>query len=326
MTSSAQPNDQVHVRHRIAELRKRKSNFPSFCGVASTYAFIALGLWLLKNYFTWWMGLFVFLLIGFMQYRLVMASHEAVHKNLFVPLWLNETMGLLNASLVGVSLFNYRRAHMEHHKAPQSIQDDIDGYIYRPLLKAKPGWPRLGLLVFGVFIDIYVKFKRKLFGDDSHPALAPVEPDKSSRLRLLVTQLLPIAAVQGVVLLFFTWYLNWWSYFVFWFAPIFLIALSLDRARTFLEHGYHYFFPGPPVENLAEAPQSTIDVRTNPIERYLFAPFGFSYHQAHHAQLTVPFYNLPELTNLLEKNQPNYLQRVEGSYITILFKMLWAHK
>jgi fatty acid desaturase len=319
-------NDQLEVKNRIAELRKRKTNFPSFCGVLSTYAFVAGGIWVLRHHLNWWTGPGVFFLIGFMQYRMVMASHEAVHKNLFVPLWLNETMGLLNASLVGVSLFNYRRAHMEHHKAPQSIQDDIDGYIYRPLLLAKPGWQRLGLLVFGVFIDIYVKFKRKLFGDDSHPALGPTEPAKSSRLKQLLTQLGPIAAVQTTILLLFAFYVNWWSYFVFWFIPIFLIALSLDRARTFLEHGYHYFFPGPPVENLAQAPQSTIDVLTNPIERYLFAPFGFSYHQAHHAQLTVPFYNLPELTVLLEQNQPTYLQRVKGSYITILFKMLWAHK
>src|SRR5216110_3263403 len=89
----------------------------------------------------------------FMQYRLVLASHEAVDKNLFHPLWFNETAGLVCASAVGVSLFNYRKAHLDHHKAPQSIQDDIDGYIYRPLLKARPGWPRLFLLVSGNYVD-----------------------------------------------------------------------------------------------------------------------------------------------------------------------------
>lgn len=315
----------VEFRNRVAELRKARSNLPSLCGVLSTYGFVALGLWALKHQPLWLAALPVLLLNGFMQYRLVLASHEAVHKNLFHPVWLNEILGLFNASLVGVSLFNYRKAHLEHHKAPQSIQDDVDGYIYRPLLLAQPGWPRLRLLVCGLFIDIYVKFKRKIFGDDT-PGMPPPDPSEGSRLYQFVTQLGPIALVQTAILILFVWHLNWWSYFVFWFAPIFLIALFLDRTRTFLEHGYNYFFPGPPIPNLAEAPQDTIDVRTNAVERYLLAPFGFSCHQAHHAQLTVPFYNLPKLTNLLEEHQPGYHPRIQGSYITILFKMLWAHK
>jgi fatty acid desaturase len=316
---------QIQHKNEIAALRKQKTNFPSICGVLSTYGFIALGMWALKSFPVWAVGLPVFLLIGFMQYRLVMASHEAVHKNLFTPVWLNEAMGLFNASLVGISLFNYRKAHLEHHRAPQSIQDDIDGYIYRPLLLAKPGFRRLGLLVFGVFMDIYVKVLRKLRGNSVEAGSRVVgEPEPSLRATLL--QLLPIAAVQCCMLALFVWYLNWWSYFVFWFVPIFLIALSLDRARTFLEHGYNYFFPGPPIPNLAEVQQSTIDVRTNPVERYLFAPFGFSYHQAHHAQLRVPFYNLRQLSDVLEAHQPGYVRPVQGSYVTILFQMLWAHK
>ncbi len=316
---------QIQVKNEIAALRKQKRNFPSLCGVLSTYGFIALGIASLNAFPLWVIGLPVFLLIGFMQYRLVMASHEAVHKNLFTPVWLNEMMGLFNASLVGVSLFNYRKAHLEHHRAPQSIQDDIDGYIYRPLLLAKPGFRRLGLLVFGVFMDIFVKVRRKLRGNAVEAGTC-VRTEPPLSLAATVVQLLPIAAVQGCVWLLFAWLVNWWSYLVFWFAPIFLIALSLDRARTFLEHGYNYFFPGPPVPNLAEVPQSTIDVRTNAVERYLFAPFGFSYHQAHHAQLLVPFYHLRKLSSVLEAHQPGYFRPVQGSYVSILFKMLWAHK
>src|SRR5881394_1086889 len=131
--------DQIEFRNKVAELRKRKSNLPPALGVLSTFFFVGVGLWALKNNYTWWMGVIVFILVGFMQYRLVLASHEAVHKNLFHPLWANEAGGLVCASAVGVSLFNYRKAHLDHHKAPQSIQDDIDGYIYRPLLKARPG-------------------------------------------------------------------------------------------------------------------------------------------------------------------------------------------
>jgi fatty acid desaturase len=318
--------DRVEFRNKVAELRKRKSNVPSTLGVLSTFLFVGAGLWVLKNNFTWWCGVLVFVLIGFMQYRLVLASHEAVHKNLFYPVWANEAGGLICASAVGVSLFNYRKAHLEHHKAPQSIQDDIDGYIYRPLLKAPPGWPRLLRLISGNYLDIATKLRRKFVGDGglegSHAAVGEAQPPPGR----VALQLLPIAAVQLCIGAVFAWYLNWWSYFVWWLAPIFVLALQLDRTRTFLEHGYNYFFPGPPIDNLSEAPQDTIDVATGPIERYLFAPYGFSYHQGHHAQLTVPFYNLRALTRLLEENQAGYHRRIKGSYVTILFKMLWAHK
>ena len=87
--------DQIEFRNRVAELRKRKSNVPPALGVLSTFLFVGVGLWVLKNNFTWWLGGVVFVLIGFMQYRLVLASHEAVHKNLFHPLWLNEAAGLV---------------------------------------------------------------------------------------------------------------------------------------------------------------------------------------------------------------------------------------
>jgi fatty acid desaturase len=265
-----------------------------------------------------------FVVIGFMQYRLVLAAHEATHKTLFHPVWLNERLGLCIASLVGVSLFNYREAHLKHHKMPQSIQDDIDGYIYRPLLQAAPGWPRLWLLLTGNYRDILTKLKRKLFGDrvlpDANPAAAGARPG----VKALVWQLAPLVIAQGAVWGLFAWTLNWWSYLVWWLAPLFVIALQADRARTFLEHGYNYFFPGPVVADLSQAPQDTIDVATNALERYLFAPFGFSHHQAHHAYLTVPFYHLGELARLLEQHQPGYHRRVRGSYPVILCRMLWA--
>jgi hypothetical protein len=61
--------------------------------------------------------------------------------------------------------------------------------------------------------------------------------------------------------------------------PVVLIALSLDRARTFVEHGFQYIFSNQSWDSFKQAPQSTVDIDTNPVERFLFAPFGFAYHQ-----------------------------------------------
>lgn len=314
----------AQLRDQIAELRKRRRWLPSLAAIGSTFAFLGLAFWLLASHFQPATALLSFFLIGAMQYRLVLAAHEATHKTLMPVVWLSECVGLFCASLVGVSLFNYRRAHLEHHKYPQSIQDDIDGYIYRPLIKARPGWPRLWLLIAGNYIDIAIKIRRKFVGDgDLEGTHALVGTSKPS-LSALLLQMLPIALVQLAVAAVLYFSVAWWAYFVFWLAPIFMIALQLDRIRTFLEHGYRYFFPGPPLADLSVAPQSTIDVQTNFIERYLFAPFGFAEHQAHHAQLTVPFYNLPELRQLLETAQPGYVRRIHASYFRILASMIHA--
>ncbi len=312
------------VRQRIAELRRRRRWWPSLMAIGSTFLWIFGAFWLWRDHPAWWSAAITYLAVGAMQYRLVLAAHEATHKTLMPTVWLSEALGLFCSSLVGVSLFNYRRAHLEHHKYPQSIQDDIDGYIYRPLIQAAPGWPRFFRLFTGNYVDIAIKLRRKFFGDGDLEGTHALVGTRKPGLGRLLLQMLPIAGVQLVILALLTWQFTWWTYFAFWLGPIFTIALQLDRIRTFLEHGHNYFFPGPPIGDLSVAPQTTIDVETNFLERYLFAPFGFAEHQAHHAQLTVPFYNLPELRRVLEAEQPGYIRRIKASYLGILVRMLRA--
>lgn len=323
-TAAAPGIDPAGLRRQIAALRQQRRLRPTLLALGSTAFWLVAAFWLLRTHLVWWTALLAFLTIGFMQYRLLLAAHEATHKTLLHPPWLNDAVGLGCASLVGVSLFNYRRAHLEHHRSPQSIEQDIDGYIYRPLLAARPGWSRLALLFTGNYRDILTKVRRKLVGDGhltgSHALVGAPRPC----LRDLIRQLLPLVAAQLALVAVFHSLGFLWGYLVFWIAPLLTIALQLDRIRTFLEHGYNYFFPGPAIPNLAEAPQSTIDVDTHFLERYLFAPFGFSEHQAHHAHLTVPFYNLPALRRLLEAHQPGYVRRVRGSYVTLLARLIRA--
>ena len=306
------------VRQQIADLRSRRYNRRSILELGSTYAFIAFGLWLIGTAAHWTVYPIGFLIVGMMQYRLVMSSHEAVHKTLLNPVWLNEAFGSVNAALVGVSFFNYRKTHLEHHKSPQYIQDDTDAYIYKPLLQCKPGLRRLGLLLFGVWVDVWVKLRRKISGVRVNAQPSASGPATDSQLWL-------IAIVQLTMLALFALSMHWWQYFVFWFLPIFAIALTMDRIRIFVEHGYCYLFTDPCLR-VEQALQATVDIRTNPIEGYLLAPFGFIYHQAHHAQLTVPYYNLRNLSDLLLANDSRYNAVVKGSYLGILARMIWASK
>ncbi len=312
----------VDLRNRIADLRKDHRNLHASAHILATYAILALQFWLLYRYPSWPLYVSSFFVIGFMQYRLVMSTHEATHKTLFFPIGLNEFFGVFHSALLGISFFNYRKTHLEHHKNPQSIEDDIDSYIYRPLLQTKPGLPRLYLLVFGVLFDVAEKLKRKLFG-----AKRVHEREVTTKnVHGLGLQMVPILICQGSIFAFFSLVFHWWMYPILWMVPVVIIALSLDRARTFLEHGYQYIFSDQTWQSFAQAPQRTVDIDTNALERFLFAPFGFAYHQAHHTYLTVPFYNLPQLAHLLEAKDEHYYRRVRGSYVGILAKMIWASK
>src|SRR5687767_10604017 len=198
VTAGALQND-VELRQQIAELRKDQRNAHAAMHIVAAYLLIAVNFWVLKHYPNWLTYVFSFFFLGLMQYRLVMSTHEATHKNLFFPVWLNEFFGVFHSALVGISFFNYRKTHLEHHKNPQSIDEDIDSYIYRPLLETKPGLRRLALLVFGVVFDITEKVGRKLRGARRRdPSLgAPKNPTS------LPMQLLPILGCQAALFAFF---------------------------------------------------------------------------------------------------------------------------
>ena len=60
---------------KIQELREDKRNFPVALHVGSTVALLALALVAMKLWPLWPVWVVAFVVIGFMQYRLVMAIH-----------------------------------------------------------------------------------------------------------------------------------------------------------------------------------------------------------------------------------------------------------
>ena len=72
---------------------------------------------------------------------------------------------------------------------------------------------------------------------------------------------------------------------------------------------------------LPDAPVLTFDLRSNPLERFIIAPFLFNFHGSHHSSPSVPHYNNPRLAALLaESGRP--VVRVEGSYLGTLLRIL----
>jgi fatty acid desaturase len=83
----------VELRQQVGALRRDERNGHAIAHILATYVLMGGNFWLLANYPGWLTWVFSFLFMGFMQYRLVMSTHEATHKTLLFPEKLNEFFG-----------------------------------------------------------------------------------------------------------------------------------------------------------------------------------------------------------------------------------------
>ncbi len=302
---------------KIQELREDKRNLPVALHVGSTVAILTLALAALKvwpQHPTTWAAAFV--VIGFMQYRLVMAIHEATHKNLFFPVAVNEAMGKGLSGLLGMNFLLYRKSHLQHHKSPQKIGEDVDAPLYSPPLRVKAGLPRCFALLTGVVVSLFRKVLRK-FTTRAQFGSKTIETERDW------LQLALILVGQAALFALFATQLTWWAYFTHWLVPLVLVAQLLDEVRIFVEHGYWFLHTSDPAP-LDDLEQATVDIEATFLEAYLIAPFGFDTHLAHHTQFGVPFYNLRKLSKVLQENEPGYLPPIRRSYLSVLWEMINA--
>lgn len=249
-----------------------------------------------------------FLLIGAMQYRIVLSCHEATHKTLLFPVWLNEWVGLIHSAMVGINFVRYRRQHMAHHCA-KTIDADPDAYIYQPVLAAPAGLRRTVVMVFGCIGEIVEKVRQKGVGGEEPPHIAR-RAQRHSRA---------VIAMQILLLATFTLAFGWWGY-ALWLGPLLTVALFLNRVRIVIEHGVPHLDLLP--EQVGDAGLETIDVLTNPVERFFLAPYSFNYHYAHHTVPSVPHYNNERLSRLLDDQHRPNTRRVRASYVRLLIRTL----
>jgi len=251
-----------------------------------------------------------FVVVGCMQYRLLMSCHEAVHQRLYFPVAGNEALGAFHAALVGVCFERHRRHHLAHHRA-RCIADDPDADVYRPVLEAPPGWRRALALGTGQVRALREHLRQ----------LAPVASDDASGQRAMQHVGL-VVAVQLAVFVGFAAAFGPWAYFALWLAPLATIAVFLNRARLCVEHGYRLVQDGRVAQPLDEVPLEAIDLVSHPLECYLVAPFEFNHHSAHHRYPGVPFYRLPDLVGVLARHEREYDGPVSGCYAGLLLEML----
>jgi fatty acid desaturase len=300
----------VNFQENVAKLHNDRRNVAIY-DIAITLTIIVGAVYLLVRQPGAWSYAIAFVTIGLMQYRMVIACHEAVHKRLLFPYWLNETVGSIHCALIGINLVWYRRQHLGHHAA-QEIHHDTDAYIYEPILRTRPGIRRMAVWIFGTAREVIEKVQQKGF-----TVAATIDAEGKARLLSLA-----IVGAQAILLTVCAFWLSWWYYFAFWFLPLGTIAIFMNRTRVLIEHGYAHV-PGEEGVDLKAANVKAIDLAAGFLERFFIAPYMFNYHFTHHVAPSLPYYRNPDLARLLEQ-QGKLTSLSRPSYVQALRHVLWG--
>lgn len=252
-----------------AELR-RIPNWRNVRAVTMVWAW-TLGLAFLGVHFGIWAAVAVFILMGPMHARFAILMHEAAHKLLFTNKTANDWVGrwlIAYPAMVPISI--YRRSHFAHHKDEFGPEEpDIAFYSGYP---CEPRDLRRRLLRDAVGISGYKNFR------------ALVEAAfKRMSYQVAGSILLVQVAMFGLF-----WLVTgaWWAYLAFWWLPWMTQWRVLNRLRAVAEHGG--------MSRSDDRRETTHNVRQHWLARFWFVPYNTGWHLAHHVDMGIPWYHLPQ--------------------------------
>lgn len=286
--------------------------------IASNWLLIILALLGVSYQPLYWMYAIAFPLIGFCQYRLFILGHDAIHGTLHSNRALNDR--LAKWTIYGplfMGLEDARRNHLKHHQG-LGTPSDPDRYLHILSNKNTP----LKFLLFCSGLATFWKTVLKVtpFGQflDYHNTSALYSVDKdaklpSSTLINYIRQRVPVLFMQTLLIsLLAILGLPLWSYPVLWVAPIYFCVFVPDEIRAFCDHAV------PLLPDYAADTSRLVTFTPTWWERILFSPHNMNYHAEHHLWPNVPYYNLPQMHELI-KNRPEITIRT--SYFVFLFQI-----
>lgn len=212
----------------------------------------------------------LFVLMGPMFARLAILGHEAAHRLLFRNRKANDVVGrwlLDHPAFVPFDI--YRRVHFAHHKDEFGPNEpDIPLYAGYPVPASS--WRR--------------KLFRDAVGISGWKNLKPLLRSLRSKqgrpvgLRILGAQAVLWAA---------SWALTgrWWLYPLCWLGPWLTVWRVLNRLRAIAEHGG--------MERSDDRRRTTHHINQSWSARFWIVPYRTGWHLAHHADMGIPWRNLP---------------------------------
>ncbi len=220
----------------------------------------------------WWpLYLVTFVLMGRGFAALSILGHESAHKLLFADQRVNDVVGAWLCNALGfTSQGAYRRSHFSHHRDPLGPSEP-DQTLYRDYPVT---WPTLRR-----------RLRRDATGESGYKVT-------KSLLRALGNPIarravLQVFAVQAVLAVGLGLTVGWWAWPVLWFAPWLTVWRVLNRLRAIAEHGG--------MTNSDDDRLTTHHVHQSWSARFWMVPYNTGWHIAHHADMGVPWRNLPRL-------------------------------
>ncbi len=233
-------------------------------------------------------------LMAIAQNRLFILHHEAAHRALFPDRRVNDAVGitLIGWLTFGTGSHGYRLGHVHHHRDEFGPQEpDFLLYSLYPITAASMR-RKLVRDATGVSAFRIVRPRFQRLGDVRHRRLT---------YRFLLGQALIAAA--------FALAGHPWLYLLLWVLPWAFLYQPLNRLRAIAEHGG--------MTRSDDRRRTSHHVRQSLLARLLMVPCNVGYHLAHHADMTVPMWNLPRLHAVL----------VEDGYVGDLewpsYRALW---
>jgi fatty acid desaturase len=247
---------------------RRISNGRNVIAVASTllqsFGVVIAAAWI--N--TWWSYLLAFVLMVRGHVCLNILGHEAAHRLLFTNRRVNDLVGRWPISYpTFLAMQAYRRAHFAHHRDEMG-PDEPDTALYAGYPVPRDSWHR--------------KLKRDALGNSGYKNLKGVyyaaRGGRREAYYIIGVQglMLGAAIFAGRPLAYVVWIGSW--------ATLWKVS---NRLRAIAEHGG--------MERSRDRRRTTHVIRQRRLARYLMVPYNTGWHLAHHVDMGVPWYNLPEL-------------------------------
>ena len=243
-----------------------------------------------------WVVTFVLMGRAFALYSIL--GHEAAHRLLFSKKAVNDLVGRWAVAYPAfVPLDVYRRSHFAHHKDEFGPNEpDLNLYNGYPIgrdsmrrklvrdAKGTTGWKNLKGLLLAL---------------------------RSATARPVALKILASQVVVLAVLLAIGGWSRWWLYPVLWLAPWMTVWRVLNRLRSIAEHGG--------MMRSTDRRLTTHVVRQSWSARFWIVPFNTGWHLAHHADMGVPFQDLPRF----------HQELVDSGWVTVelehpSYRSLWS--
>jgi fatty acid desaturase len=232
--------------------------------IAQTFGAVAAAAWL----HTWWAYLLAFVQMGRGHCQLNILGHEAAHRLLFANQRANDFVGRFVLAYPTFQAFTaYRRAHFAHHR-DELGPDEPDLALYRgyPITSASL---RRKLTRDLLFVSAWKNWKGLL-------AAARRRSREAWQILAVHVVLLGASLITLRPLAYVVWVAAWGS----------LWKVS-NRLRSLAEHAG--------MERSEDRRRTTHVVRQSLVARFLMVPYHTGWHLAHHADMGVPWRNLPRL-------------------------------